>query len=89
MSCCFRSGSPGNVNDFEEELMQNESGLDIPIVMSITLGYKEGQRTVGIACVNNSTNEIGVNEFADDDGYRNVECMFVQLGVKECICPKV
>ena len=59
------------------------------MVMALVTEQKQGQSRVGVALLNPSTHEIGVNTFTDNDGFRNVEYLFVQLGIKECLIPKV
>lgn len=74
---------------FEDELISTGYTPDTPVVASIALGYKEGQRNIGMAFLDRIHREIRIAMFIDDDLYRNVECMFVQLGIKECSVSKV
>lgn len=58
------------------------------MVMALALGFIEGQRCIGMASFDAAKHEIGVNQFADDEGYRNLECLFLQLGIQKCLLPK-
>ena len=84
-----RSGSPAQLGDFEEELTRNGRLMDTPMVMALAMEQKHGQSRVGVALLNPSTHKISVHTFTDNDGFRNVEYLFVQLGIKECLIPKV
>lgn len=81
---CVKSASPGNVQDFEDLFMLDDTVA--PVVMCIKLSQNStSDVSVGVAFADASHRELGVSQFIDNDLFSNLESMLVQLAVKECL----
>jgi DNA mismatch repair protein MSH2 len=84
---CTRKASPGRLGDFESDLAKAGDLEDSPIIVSITLGYIDGVRTVGLAYLDETKHKMGACEFTDDDHFCSCETALTQLGPKEIVIP--
>lgn len=75
--------------EFVEELAKTGDLLEVPVIMTLSLGYQDGQRLVSTASLDLTKHEIKISLFNDDAEYHNLEILFLQLGIKECITKKV
>ena len=79
-----KQGSPGNLQDVEEELGGHIESA--PIILAVKVSAKATEaRNVGVCFADASVRELGVSEFVDNDIYSNFESLLIQLGVKECL----
>jgi DNA mismatch repair protein MSH2 len=77
-------GSPGNLQDLEDELGGQIENAPIILAVKVTAKASEA-RNVGVCFADASIRELGVTEFLDNDLYSNFESLLIQLGVKECL----
>lgn len=79
-----KQGSPGNLQDLEDELGGQIENAPIILAVKVTAKASEA-RNVGVCFADASVRELGVSEFLDNDLYSNFESLLIQLGVKECL----
>ena len=79
---CTRKGSPGNFENFDYE---GEGEGEANLIMAVNIGREQNQILIGIAYVDQITNQFGVSQFVDDDKLGNLESSMVQLGAKEVL----
>jgi len=84
-----RSASPGKLQPFEDELFRGADLSDLPVVASVRIAWRDGQRKVGLAFSNAIGRELGACEISDDDQLATLETALFQLGAKEVVVPKV
>ncbi|CAJ2634896.1 unnamed protein product [Trifolium pratense] len=82
-----KSGTPGNIGSFEEVLFANSEMQDSPVVVALSLNFRESGYTIGLGFVNLTKRLLGMAEFLDDSHFTNVESALVALGCKECLVP--
>ncbi|MED6172134.1 MutS-like protein [Stylosanthes scabra] len=82
-----KSGTPGNIGSFEDVLFANSEMQDSPVVVALSLNYRENGCTVGLSFVDLTKRVLGMAEFLDDSHFTNVESALVSLGCKECLLP--
>ena len=75
-----KSGSPGNLQDFEDLVEIAESSPALALKLGVG-----GNSTVGVAFAEAAGHVIYTCEFQDDEQYSNLEALLVQNGVKEVI----
>lgn len=80
-----REASPGNLQQLEDLLFAQADNLSAPMIMSVKLVAREGQRRVGVAFADASERVLGVSEYLEDEMFSNTEALIIQLGVKECL----
>ena len=79
-----KKGSPGNLQQFEEQLFSAEGMKEASTVLALKLS--SGDRTVvGAAFADSVGTKILTSEFADDERFSNLESLLVQNGVKEVV----
>ncbi|CAG8440794.1 12318_t:CDS:10 [Acaulospora colombiana] len=81
----IKRASPGNIQELEDLLFSNVDAAASPVVLSVKLASREGQKIVGVAFADTTIRELGLSEFVDNDLCTNFESLLIQLGVKECI----
>eukprot|EP01091_Cochliopodium_minus_P014935 TRINITY_DN5185_c0_g1_i1.p1 TRINITY_DN5185_c0_g1~~TRINITY_DN5185_c0_g1_i1.p1 ORF type:complete len:910 (+),score=325.71 TRINITY_DN5185_c0_g1_i1:30-2759(+) len=79
---CVRKGSPGNFENFDYE---GEGEGEGNLIMAVNIGREQNQILIGIAYVDQITNQFGVSQFVDDNKLSNLESSMVQLGAKEIL----
>ncbi|KAF2821691.1 DNA mismatch repair protein MSH2 [Ophiobolus disseminans] len=79
-----KQGSPGNLQDLEDELGGQIENAPIILAVKVTAKASEA-RNVGVCFADASVRELGVTEFLDNDLYSNFESLLIQLGVRECL----
>lgn len=84
-----RSGSPGRLGDFEDEILRSSDAIEVPTILAVITSSVDGERTVGAAYVDLGTRRLGACQFHDDVEYCTLETLVVQLGAKECVIPQV
>lgn len=84
----IRTGTPGQLGDFEDVLFASNDMHDTPVVIAIQATVRENERLVGMAFVNLTKRSMGLTEFLDDDHYTNLESATIALGCKECVTPQ-
>lgn len=78
-------GSPGNLQQFEEVLFENNDRITNTIVVAVKLGK---DNLVGVSAVDANERIFHVCEFVDNEFFSNLESVLVQIGPNEClICP--
>ncbi|KAL2935434.1 DNA mismatch repair protein MSH2 [Bienertia sinuspersici] len=82
-----KSGSPGNLGNFEDILFANNEMQDSPATVALLPNFKENGCTVGLGYVDLTKRVVGLAEFLDDSQFTNVESALVGLGCKECLLP--
>ncbi|XP_065860687.1 DNA mismatch repair protein MSH2 [Euphorbia lathyris] len=82
-----KSGTPGNLGSFEDVLFANNEMQDSPVVVAVTLNFRENWCTVGLSYVDFTKRILGLAEFPDDSHFTNLESALVALGCKECLLP--
>ncbi|TKY54940.1 DNA mismatch repair protein MSH2 [Spatholobus suberectus] len=82
-----KSGTPGNIGSFEDVLFANSEMQDSPVVVALSLNFRENGCTIGLGFVDLTKRVLGMAEFLDDSHFTNVESAFVALGCKECLLP--
>ncbi|XP_057760535.1 DNA mismatch repair protein MSH2 [Arachis stenosperma] len=82
-----KSGTPGNIGSFEDVLFANSEMQDSPVVVALSLNFRENGCTVGLSFVDLTKRVLGMAEFLDDSHFTNVESALVALGCKECLLP--
>eukprot|EP00123_Amoebidium_parasiticum_P014198 comp22389_c2_seq1/m.33400 comp22389_c2_seq1/g.33400 ORF comp22389_c2_seq1/g.33400 comp22389_c2_seq1/m.33400 type:complete len:920 (-) comp22389_c2_seq1:572-3331(-) len=81
----LKKGSPGNLQEFEDDLFAHTELSTSALVMAVKLASDNGQRVIGVAYGDATTKKLGVCEFPDNDQFSNLEALIVQLGAKECL----
>lgn len=84
-----RSGSPGQLSEFEDELYRGSDAVEVPTVLAVDIGSVDGVQTVGAAYVDLETKLIGACQFHDDIEFCTLETLIVQLDAKECVIQQV
>lgn len=82
-----KSGTPGNIGNFEDVLFANSEMQDSPVVVALSLNFRENGCTIGLGFVDLTKRVLGMAEFLDDSHFTNVESALVALGCKECLVP--
>ncbi|KAJ4961582.1 hypothetical protein NE237_021492 [Protea cynaroides] len=82
-----KSGTPGNLGSFEDILFANNEMQDSPVIVALSLNFRENECVVGLGYVDLTKRILGLAEFLDDSQFTNVESAFVALGCKECLLP--
>ncbi|KAK1302188.1 DNA mismatch repair protein MSH2 [Acorus calamus] len=82
-----KTGTPGNIGSFEDVLFANNDMQDSPVIISVSLNYRDNQCTVGLSYIDMTKRILGLAEFLDDSQFTNVESVLVALGCKECLLP--
>ncbi|KAK7347430.1 hypothetical protein VNO80_21960 [Phaseolus coccineus] len=82
-----KSGTPGNIGSFEEVLFANSEMQDSPVVVALSLNFRENGCTIGLGFVDLTKRVLGMADFLDDSHFTNVESALVALGCKECLLP--
>ncbi|GMM30734.1 mismatch repair ATPase [Martiniozyma asiatica (nom. inval.)] len=77
----IKNGTPGNMDEFEELMIEDESEGGIPVIAAMLI---KGNK-VGLAFYLADDKCIGMCEVECEDGWENVCYVFSQLDVKECI----
>ncbi|KAK7265022.1 hypothetical protein RJT34_32638 [Clitoria ternatea] len=80
-----KSGTPGNIGSFEDVLFANSEMQDSPVVVALSLNFRENGCTIGLGFVDLTKRVLGIAEFLDDSHFTNVESALVALGCKECL----
>ncbi|CAO2826916.1 unnamed protein product, partial [Amaranthus hypochondriacus] len=83
----MKSGSPGNLGNFEDILFANNEMQDSPATVALLPNFKENSCNVGLGYVDLSKRVVGLAEFLDDSHFTNVESALIGLGCKECLLP--
>ncbi|KAI9094771.1 hypothetical protein K1719_026577 [Acacia pycnantha] len=83
----IKSGTPGNINSFEETLFANSEMQDSPVVIALSPNFRENGCTIGLGFVDLTKRVLGMAEFLDDSHFTNVESALIALGCKECLLP--
>lgn len=68
-----RAASPGNLEDVEDLLFENQDILESPMCMALNFKVKDGIKTVGVAYVDSVDRKLGVSEFVETDIFSNTE----------------
>ena len=68
-----RAASPGNLEDVEDLLFQNQDILETPMCMALNFRMKDGIKHVGVAYVDSVDRKLGVSEFVETDIFSNTE----------------
>ncbi|XP_057420307.1 DNA mismatch repair protein MSH2 [Lotus japonicus] len=82
-----KSGTPGNIGNFEDVLFANSEMQDSPVIVALSLNFRENGCTIGLGFVDLTKRVLGMAEFLDDSHFTNVESALVALGCKECLVP--
>ncbi|XP_004508573.1 DNA mismatch repair protein MSH2 [Cicer arietinum] len=82
-----KSGTPGNIGNFEDVLFANSEMQDSPVVVALSLNFCENGCTIGLGFLDLTKRLLGMAEFLDDSHFTNVESALVALGCKECLVP--
>ncbi|KAK7330201.1 hypothetical protein VNO77_24388 [Canavalia gladiata] len=82
-----KCGTPGNIGSFEDVLFANSEMQDSPVVVALSLNFRENGCTIGLGFVDLTKRVLGMAEFLDDSHFTNVESALVALGCKECLLP--
>jgi len=82
-----KSGTPGNIGSFEEVLFANSEMQDSPVIVALSLNFRENGCTIGLGFVDLTKRVLGMADFLDDSHFTNVESALVALGCKECLLP--
>ncbi|KAJ1394697.1 P-loop containing nucleoside triphosphate hydrolase [Sesbania bispinosa] len=82
-----KSGTPGNIGNFEDVLFANSEMQDSPVVVALSLNFRENGCTIGLGFVDLTKRVLGMAEFLDDSHFTNAESALVALGCKECLVP--
>lgn len=80
--------SPGNLQDFEEEIFGSTDFSVSPIVCAVKIESTSSQTIVGVAYADATFRKMGITEFVDNDIYSNLESFIIQINAKECLLPK-
>jgi len=67
---------------FSEDAM-----VDSQVMLAVNFSQVKGVRVVRIAFVDLVLRNIGTMEFNENERFTNLESVFYQIGVKECLCP--
>ena len=62
----MKSGSPGNLGNFEDILFANNEMQDSPATVALLPNFKENSCNVGLGYVDLSQRVVGLAEFLDD-----------------------
>ncbi|XP_014510551.1 DNA mismatch repair protein MSH2 [Vigna radiata var. radiata] len=81
-----KSGTPGNIGSFEDVLFANSEMQDSPVIVALSLNFRENGCTIGLGFVDLTKRVLGMAEFLDCH-FTNVEAALVALGCKECLIP--
>ncbi|XP_047173153.1 DNA mismatch repair protein MSH2 [Vigna umbellata] len=81
-----KSGTPGNIGSFEDVLFANSEMQDSPVIVALSLNFRENGCTIGLGFVDLTKRVLGMAEFLDCH-FTNVEAALVALGCKECLLP--
>lgn len=84
-----RSGSPGQLSDFEDELFRSSDAIEVPTILAVVIGSVGGEQSVGTAYVDLESRLIGACQFHDDMEYCTLETLIIQLDAKECVIQQV
>ncbi|KAG6477118.1 hypothetical protein ZIOFF_066370 [Zingiber officinale] len=82
-----KTGTPGNINSFEDILFANNDMQDSPVTVALFPVFRENQCTVGLSFVDMTKRKLGAAEFLDDNQFTNTESVLVALGCRECLIP--
>lgn len=77
--------SPGNLQQLEDVLFGSLDMASSLTIMAVKLTTENGQRVLGIAYAELSSERLGVAEFIENDQFSNLEAVVVQLCPKECL----
>jgi len=81
-----KTGTPGNLGSFEDVLFANSEMQDSPVIVALSLNFRENGCTIGLGFVDLTKRVLGMAEFLDNH-FTNVESALVALGCKECLLP--
>ncbi|XP_027918248.1 DNA mismatch repair protein MSH2 [Vigna unguiculata] len=81
-----KTGTPGNIGSFEDVLFANSEMQDSPVIVALSLNFRENGCTIGLGFVDLTKRVLGMAEFLDNH-FTNVESALVALGCKECLLP--
>ncbi len=78
---CIRllfQASPGNLHQLEDVLFGSFDMSTSLTIMAVKLSSENGQRTLGVAYAEPSSDILGVTEFVESDQFSNLEvCIFL------------
>eukprot|EP01052_Picozoa_sp_SAG31_P008479 SAG31_NODE_430_length_15792_cov_15.908558_3_plen_306_part_00 len=81
----IKKGSPGNLQQFEDQLFGTVGMKEASTVLALRLGSAGGRTQVGAAFADSVGNKLSTCEFQDDERFSNLESLLVQNGVKEVL----
>ncbi|ORX80440.1 muts 2 [Anaeromyces robustus] len=80
-----KKASPGNLQNFEEEIFGTTDFSVSPVICAIKVESNNKETCIGISYADATFRKMGITEFLDNDIYSNFESFCIQINAKECL----